>query len=94
MKKISIHCPIVITGPTTFDGTPPEAFVGKLDESGTLGNPVVTEVVPLEVFYEAEPEHKQFYLENPDSMYCQIVIRPKVAKVREMFSQKISSKSK
>ena len=66
-----------------------EAFVGKLEEAGTLGNPVVTEIAPLEVFYEAEPEHKQFYLENPDSMYCQIVIRPKVVKVREKFSKKI-----
>ena len=71
-----------------------EDFVHKLDESGTLTDPVVTEIVPLEVFYEAEPEHKQFYLENPDSMYCQIVIRPKVAKVREKFSQKIRSVSK
>ena len=68
-----------------------EAFVEKLDESGILGNPVVTEIVPLEVFYEAEPEHRQFYMANPDSMYCQIVIRPKVAKVREKFAQKISS---
>ena len=70
-----------------------EDFVVKLDESRTLGNPVVTEIVPLEVFYEAEPEHRQFYMENPDSMYCQIVIRPKVAKVREKFAQKISSKN-
>ena len=68
-----------------------EDFIENLDESGTLGNPVVTEIAPLEVFYEAEPEHKQFYLENMDSMYCQIVIRPKVAKVREKFAQKISS---
>ena len=70
-----------------------EAFVEKLEESGTLGNPVVTEIVPLEVFYEAEPEHRQFFMENPDSMYCQIVIRPKVAKVREKFAQKIGSKN-
>ncbi len=66
-----------------------EAFVRELDESGTLRNPIVTEIVPLEVFYEAEPEHWQFYKENADSMYCQIVIAPKVAKVREMFAQKI-----
>ena len=66
-----------------------EAFVRELDGSGALGSPVVTEIVPLEVFYEAEPEHKQFYLANPDSMYCQTVIRPKVAKVREKFAEKI-----
>ena len=61
----------------------------ELDQSGTLGSPVVTEIVPLEVFYEAEPEHKQFYKENPDSMYCQMVIRPKIAKVREKFTHQL-----
>ena len=55
-------------------------------QSGNLGNPVVTEIVPLEKFYEAEPEHWQFYKENPESMYCQIVISPKVAKLRERFA--------
>ena len=66
-----------------------ETFVQKLEESGSLGSPIVTEIVPLERFYEAEAEHKQFYMENPDSMYCQIVIRPKVAKVREKFTQQL-----
>ena len=70
-----------------------EGFVVKLEKSGTLVNPVVTEIAPLEVFYEAEPEHRQFYMENPDSMYCQIVIRPKVAKVREKFAQSIRGKN-
>ena len=55
--------------------------------SGRFHNPIVTEVVPLEAFYEAEEDHKQFYLNNPDMMYCQIVIRPKVAKVRGEFAE-------
>jgi len=66
-----------------------ETFIQKLEESGSLRSPVVTEIVPLERFYEAEAEHKQFYKENPDSMYCQIVIRPKLAKVREKFTQQL-----
>ena len=66
-----------------------EAFVAELDRSGSKGKPVVTELVPLEKFYEAEPEHYQYYLENPASMYCQIVIRPKVEKVRQHFGAQI-----
>ena len=66
-----------------------EAFIRDLDQSGSLGGPVVTEVVPLERFYEAEPEHQQYYLENPGSMYCQIVIRPKVEKVRKEFARQV-----
>lgn len=66
-----------------------ESFVQKLEASGGLGSPVVTEIVPLVRFYEAEAEHKQFYMENPNSMYCQYVITPKIAKVRENFTKQL-----
>ena len=64
-----------------------EAYIKELDSSGSLPGPIVTEVVPLEAFYEAEEDHKDFYKNNPDAMYCQIVIRPKVAKVRGEFAE-------
>ncbi len=64
-------------------------FIKALDASGTENGPVVTEVVPFEVFYPAEREHQLFYQNNPGSMYCQIVISPKVAKVRQKFSSKL-----
>jgi len=66
-----------------------EAFIREMDRSGSQGGPVVTQVAPLDGFYEAEPEHKQYYLENPESMYCQIVIRPKVEKVRKDFARQV-----
>ena len=56
---------------------------------GPKNGPVVTEVVPFEVFYPAEREHQLFYQNNPGSMYCQIVISPKVAKVRQKFSSRL-----
>ena len=65
-------------------------FIGKLDASGTKSAPVVTQLVQLQNFYEAEEEHKQYYTANPGNMYCQIVIRPKVEKMREEFSEHIS----
>ena len=64
-------------------------FIKALDESGTENGPVVTEVVPFEVFYSAEREHQLFYQNNPGSMYCQVVISPKVARVRQKFSSKL-----
>jgi len=65
-------------------------FIRVLDASGKKGGPVVTELVQLKQFYEAEDEHKQYYEANSGNMYCQIVIRPKVQKVREVFSEHIS----
>ena len=64
-------------------------FIEALDASGTENGPVVTEVAPFEEFYPAEREHELFYQNNPGSMYCQIVISPKVAKVRQKFSSRL-----
>ncbi len=64
-------------------------FIKALDAAGTENGPVVTQVAPFEVFYPAEREHQLFYENNPGSMYCQIVISPKVAKVRQKFTAKL-----
>ena len=65
------------------------AFIKELDASGTQPGPVVTHIAEFERFYEAEEEHRQFYLNNPGSMYCQVVISPKVAKVRQKFAKSL-----
>ena len=64
-------------------------FIKDLDASGTQPRPVVTQIAEFERFYEAEEEHRQFYLNNPGSMYCQVVISPKVAKVRQKFAKSL-----
>ena len=65
------------------------SFVKELENTGGLSSSIVTEIVPLEMFYEAESAHKDFYLKNSSSMYCQIVINPKLAKVREKFAKQL-----
>jgi peptide-methionine (S)-S-oxide reductase len=52
-------------------------------------NPIVTEIKPLEVFYEAEEEHHNYFKKNPDQAYCQIVINPKLAKLRAAFAHRL-----
>ena len=64
-------------------------YIKALDASGTENGPVVTQVVPFEAFYPAEREHQLFYRNNPGSMYCQLVISPKVAKVRQKFTSRL-----
>lgn len=66
------------------------AFIKELNE-GDLKNAVVTEVVPLETFYEAEAYHHHYFLTHPEQAYCQFVINPKLEKVRERFSQLMQS---
>ena len=46
-------------------------------------NPVATEIEPLQAFYPAEEYHQDYFARNPNQGYCQIVINPKLKKVRE-----------
>lgn len=47
---------------------------------------IVTELKKLEKFYPAEEYHQQYFAKNPEAAYCQIMISPKVAKLREKFA--------
>ena len=48
---------------------------------------IVTEIKPFEVFYEAEPEHQNYYRNNSEAGYCQAVIAPKLAKFKQLNSK-------
>ena len=52
-------------------------------------NPVVTEISPLDVFYEAEKEHQDYYRRNQTQGYCSFVITPKLAKLRKLHADKL-----
>ncbi len=48
-------------------------------------NPLVTELSQLEAFYPAEPEHQDYFAQNPAQGYCQAIISPKVSKARAAY---------
>lgn len=50
-------------------------------------DPIVTELMPLNAFYDAESEHQDYFNNNPANGYCSIVIAPKVVKARQAFTQ-------
>jgi len=47
--------------------------------------PVVTEIKPLNKFWPAEAEQQDYFNKNPDQAYCQIVINPKLVKLKQKF---------
>ncbi len=61
----------------------------KLDASGLYQDPIVTEIVPFEEFYEAENYHQEYYELHGDQPYCNLVIKPKVEKFEEVFRDKL-----
>ncbi len=52
---------------------------------------IVTEIAPLTVFYPAEKEHEDYFVNNPWSGYCQAVIAPKIAKLRKAFRERLKA---
>jgi peptide-methionine (S)-S-oxide reductase len=61
----------------------------KLLLEGVWSNPIVTEIVPISNFYKAEQYHHNYFELNPQNLYCQSVVRPKVDKFRKVFSDKL-----
>lgn len=66
-----------------------EEVIDALTEEGVWSAPIVTELVPFEDFYPAEAYHSEYFRRNPRQPYCQVVIEPKVAKVRERFAHRL-----
>lgn len=62
----------------------------EVDASDLWSAAIVTEIEPLEAFYEAEAYHHDYYLNNPRQPYCFMVIDPKVDKFRKSFQHMLS----
>jgi peptide-methionine (S)-S-oxide reductase len=57
--------------------------MADLTRQGVFDAPIVTEVTPLDAFYPAEAYHQEYYRRNTGKPYCQAVIAPKIAKLRQ-----------
>lgn len=66
-----------------------EDFIGQLVRDEVFTDPIVTTLEPLTEFYEAEDYHKNYYERNQGAAYCQIVISPKLKKLKEKFASLI-----
>lgn len=66
-----------------------EAYIDRLNKAKVWENPIVTEVLPIEKYVEAENYHHNYLEQNPQNPYCQAVVRPKVEKFKEVFADKI-----
>lgn len=60
--------------------------MADVQREGVWADPIVTEVRRRTTFWPAEPYHQNFFANNPDQGYCNVVIAPKVAKFRKRFA--------
>ncbi|AVI52086.1 peptide-methionine (S)-S-oxide reductase [Pukyongia salina] len=68
-----------------------EAFMDFLKNERIFEKEIVTEVSPLEVFYEAEVNHQEYYNQNAQQPYCQFIIAPKLEKIKKFYSDKLKT---
>lgn len=59
--------------------------VREFEEEGVYPAPIVTEIVPFTAFYSAEDYHQNYFARNPQQPYCQVMVAPKVAKLRKLL---------
>lgn len=64
-------------------------YIRYLDENQIFSSKIVTEVTPVDVFYVAEAEHQDFYANNSEMRYCQVIIDPKLNKLNTYFKEKL-----
>jgi peptide-methionine (S)-S-oxide reductase len=67
--------------------------IAEVDRLGVWGSPIVTQLAPLVVFYQAEDYHDQYFQRNGNQPYCQAVVAPKVAKFRKQHLDRLRRSS-
>ncbi|MGO8765799.1 MAG: peptide-methionine (S)-S-oxide reductase MsrA [Limisphaerales bacterium] len=60
-----------------------EAEKSLLEAQKGFHNSIVTEIVPFKKFYPAENYHQEYYDNNSNQGYCQVVIAPKLEKLEK-----------
>jgi peptide-methionine (S)-S-oxide reductase len=61
------------------------AYIAGIEGEKTYSKPVVTQVVPLDAFYEAEEYHQDYLARHPDELYIVINDKPKVEALKKKF---------
>lgn len=63
-----------------------EELIAELNRARLWEKPIVTQIAPLDKFHPAEEYHLQYFSRHPEQAYCQMVISPKVSKLRQQWA--------
>lgn len=65
------------------------SIIEEIERESIWPNPVVTEVLELENYTQAEDYHQDYFSNNPQNMYCNMVVQPKLAKFKKTFASRL-----
>lgn len=66
-----------------------EQVINEITQARIWNAPIVTQIIPYNIFYKAEEYHQEYYKKNPEQSYCRVIIAPKIAKLRKQYFEKI-----
>ena len=69
--------------------TKAENYIQLLEKEKLYDKKIVTKVSSATVFYPAEDYHQNYYNQNSSQGYCQMVIAPKLEKLRKYYKSKL-----
>jgi peptide-methionine (S)-S-oxide reductase len=69
------------------------AYLAQLDAAHAFHQPIVTRIEPLSGFYPAEPEHQDYLIHHPNSLYIVINDLPKIANLKRIYPELFNEKA-
>jgi peptide-methionine (S)-S-oxide reductase len=60
-------------------------YIAQLDAAKVFPKAIVTQLVPLKGFYDAESYHQDYALHNPNNPYIMVCDRPKIEALKQQF---------
>ena len=63
-----------------------KSMIKKLNDSNLFPNKIVTSLEKETKFFEADEYHKKYFYNNPENIYCQLVVKPKIEKFKKSGS--------
>jgi peptide-methionine (S)-S-oxide reductase len=71
-----------------------EQMINELTETKTFKGHIVTKIEPFKAFYKSEEYHKNYFKRHPEQAYCQLVIAPKIRKLKDHYLNKLKFQKK
>ena len=69
-----------------------QTIINALKKGKVYKSPIVTTLEPFSRFYKAEEYHQNYYENNKNQRYCQMVIQPKIKKFEKVFKDRLKRK--
>jgi len=68
------------------------SIINELNNANVYNSKIVTTLEPFTKFYKAKDYHQNYYNNNKDKPYCQMVIQPKIEKFEKIFKERLKNK--